>query len=181
MSRIQSSVGLITGIPIEETVNKLMALAARPRQLVADRTKLIDGERLAITKLTSLILAFEFEVNKLSTDKLFQAKSVTSSDEGVLSAKLAEGGNPALGNYRIRPLQTASAHQLSSSNLQSLDDLATEGKLTFEFGGHVDKGISLSELNGGLGVHRGQVRITDRAGNTADVDLRLAQHRRRRS
>jgi flagellar hook-associated protein 2 len=175
MSRIQSSVGLITGIPIEETVNKLMALAARPRQLVADRTKLIDGERLAITKLTSLILAFEFEVNKLSTDKLFQAKSVTSSDEGVLSAKLAEGGNPALGNYRIRPLQTASAHQLSSSNLQSLDDLATEGTLTFEFGGHVDKGISLSELNGGLGVHRGQIRITDRAGNTADVDLRLAR------
>jgi flagellar hook-associated protein 2 len=175
MSRIQSSVGLISGIPIEETVNKLMAVAARPRELVANRTKLIDSERLAITKLTSLILAFEFEVNKLSTDKLFQAKSVTSSNENLISAKLIDGGNPALGSYRVRPLQTASAHQLSSSTLQSLDDLASEGTLTFGFGGHVDKGISLAELNGGLGVRRGQIRITDRAGNTADVDLRLAR------
>ena len=74
MSRIQSSVGLITGIPIEETVNKLMAVAARPRQLVADRTKLIDAERLAITKLTSLILAFEFEVNRLSRTRCFRPR-----------------------------------------------------------------------------------------------------------
>ncbi|HJQ81951.1 MAG TPA: flagellar cap protein FliD N-terminal domain-containing protein, partial [Lacipirellulaceae bacterium] len=77
MSRIQSSVGLITGIPIEETVNKLMAVAARPRELVVNRNKLIESERLAITNLTSLMLAFEFEVNKFSTANLFQAKTVT--------------------------------------------------------------------------------------------------------
>ena len=51
MSRITSSVGLITGIPIEETVAKLMAVAARPRELVANRTKTIDAERLAINIL----------------------------------------------------------------------------------------------------------------------------------
>jgi len=39
MSRIQSSVGLITGIPIEETVNKLMAVAARPRELMVNRDR----------------------------------------------------------------------------------------------------------------------------------------------
>ncbi|HJQ78581.1 MAG TPA: flagellar filament capping protein FliD [Lacipirellulaceae bacterium] len=175
MTRIQSSVGLITGIPIEETVNKLMAVAARPRELVVNRNKLIESERLAITNLTSLMLAFEFEVNKLSTANLFQAKTVTSSDSDVLSAKLATGGNPALGNYQIRPLQTATAHQLASGSLQSFDDLASGGTLTFGFGGHVDKGISLAELNGGAGVRRGQIRITDRAGNAANVDLRLAR------
>ncbi|HEY3395918.1 MAG TPA: flagellar filament capping protein FliD [Lacipirellulaceae bacterium] len=175
MTRIQSSVGLITGIPIEETVNKLMAVAARPRELVASRNKLIESERLAITNLTSLMLAFEFEVNKLSTANLFQAKTVTSSDSEVLSAKLASGGNPALGNYQIRPLQAATAHQLASSSLQSLDDLASDGTLTFGFGGHVDKGISLAELNGGAGMRRGQIRITDRAGNAANIDLRLAR------
>jgi flagellar hook-associated protein 2 len=175
MSRIQSSVGLISGIPIEETVNKLMAVAARPRELVASRTKLIESERLAITKLTSLILAFEFEVNKLSTDKLFQAKTATSSNPDVLSAKVAEGGNPAIGSYQFRPLQTASAHQLASVSMQNLNDLAPDGTLTFGFGGHVDKGVFLAELNGGAGVRRGQIRITDRAGNAANVDLRLAR------
>src|SRR3989304_1399159 len=53
MSRIQSGVGLITGIPIEETVKKLMAGAAPPRNLVVDRPHLhapptVDDVRDAI-------------------------------------------------------------------------------------------------------------------------------------
>jgi flagellar hook-associated protein 2 len=175
MSRIQSSVGLITGIPIEDTVNKLMAIAARPRELLVARGKTIDAERLAINKLSSLMLAFEFEVNKLASPDLFQTKAVTSSDDTVLKATLTEGGNPAAGNYQIRPLQTASAQQLASTSFQSLTDLASEGTLTFGFGGFVDKGISLDELNAGAGVRRGVIRITDRAGNIADIDLRLAR------
>ena len=78
MSRITSSVGLITGIPIEETVTKLMAVAARPRELVVSRTRAIDAERLAITKLTSLALAFEFEANRLASSTLFDRKTATS-------------------------------------------------------------------------------------------------------
>ena len=39
MSRIQSSTGLITGIPIEDTVNKLMALASQPKDHLTNRTK----------------------------------------------------------------------------------------------------------------------------------------------
>ncbi len=175
MSRIQSSVGLITGIPIEETVNKLMAIAARPRELLVERGKALDAERLAINQLSSLMLAFEFEVNKLASPDLFQTKAVTSSDETILKAKLADGGNPAIGNYQIRPLQTASAHQLASTSFQNLTDLAAEGTLTFGFGGFVDKGISLDELNSGAGVRRGSIRITDRAGNVAEIDLRLAR------
>jgi flagellar hook-associated protein 2 len=175
MSRITSSVGLITGIPIEETVSKLMAVAARPRDLVANRAKALDGERLAITKLTSLVLAFEFEANKLGSSTLFDAKTVTSSDAETLQATLAAGGNPALGSYQFRPLQTASAQQLASGSFQSLDDLAEVGTLKFGFGGFVDQGIALDELNGGAGVRRGSIRITDRAGNVAEIDLRSAR------
>ena len=175
MSRIQSSIGLITGIPIEETVNKLMAIAARPRDVVSERVKLLDSERLAVMNLTSLLLAFEFEANRLSTDKLFQAKSVTSSAPEALQATVREGGNPAVGSYQFRPLQTASAHQLASNSFESPADLAEAGTLTFGYGGHVDKGISLSQLNGGAGVRRGIIRITDRAGDSAEIDLRVAR------
>ena len=175
MSRITSSVGLITGIPIEDTINKLMAIAARPRDLVASRARTLDAERLAVTKLTSLMVAFEFEVNRLASTTLFQGRTVASSDDTILQATLADGGSPALGNYQFRPLQTASAQQLASGSFQSLDDLVEEGTLKFGFGGFVDKGISLDELNAGAGVRRGTIRITDRAGNTADIDLRLAR------
>jgi flagellar hook-associated protein 2 len=175
MSRITSSVGLITGIPIEETVNKLMAVAARPRELVARRAQAMDAERLAVTKLTSLMLAFEFETNRLAAPSLFQAKTATSSDKSAIQATITSGASPALGSYQFRPLQTASAHQAASSSFQSLADLASAGTLTFGIGGFVDKGISLDELNAGAGVRRGTIRITDRSGNSADIDLRLAR------
>ena len=98
MARIQSSVGLITGIPIEETVTKLMQVAGQPRDLLVARTKTLDSERLAVTNLTSLMLAFQFEVNKLSDASLFRTKAVNSSDPDVLEATLSDGGNPA-GNH----------------------------------------------------------------------------------
>src|SRR5262245_9809913 len=104
MSRITSSVGLITGIPIAEKVEKLMALAARPRDLLANRNKTIDAERLAISKLTSLVLAFEFEANRLGSGTLFDSKAVTSSDTASLQAAITTDGNPPIGSYNFRPL-----------------------------------------------------------------------------
>lgn len=175
MGRIQSSVGLITGIPIEETVNKLMAIAARPKDLLTERTKSVDAERLAITHLTSLVLAFEFEVNRLSSADVFQTKTVTSSDANSLRATLTGNGTPPDGTYKFRPLQTASSHQLASSSFDDLSALTEAGTLTFGFGGFVDKGIALAELNAGGGVSRGSIRITDRAGDSAEIDLRLAR------
>jgi len=106
---------------------------------------------------------------------LFDAKTVTSSDAASLVATLVAGGNPPVGSYQFRPLATASAQQLASSSLASIADLNTAGSFKFGFGGFVDKGISLAELNGGAGVRGGTIRVTDRAGNTADIDLRLAR------
>ncbi len=103
MARIQSSTGLITGIPIEDTVNKLLAVEGQPRDLLIARTKTLSSEQLAINNLSSLMLAFQFEANKFSaTSNLFQTKSVTSSDPDTLQAVLTDGGKPAVGQYAFR-------------------------------------------------------------------------------
>lgn len=175
MSRIQSSTGLITGIPIEETVNKLMQIAIQPRTNLNNRTKALQSEKLAINSLSSLVLAFQFEVNRFSKDSLFQTKAVASSDKTVVTASLQTGGNPAPGSYKIRALQTATSQQMVSNSFASVDDLADNGTLSFGFGGFVNTGISLEQLNGGEGVAAGKIRITDRAGNAADIDLRVAR------
>jgi flagellar hook-associated protein 2 len=65
MAGIQSSTGLITGIPIQDTVDKLMAIAAQPKNTLSNRTKLLESEKLAVTQLTSLLVAFQFESNQL--------------------------------------------------------------------------------------------------------------------
>jgi flagellar hook-associated protein 2 len=125
--------------------------------------------------LSSLVSAFQFEVNRLASPSLFQMKTVSSSDEEVLTAALKSGANPPTGKYQVRALQTATSQQLLSGGIASIDDVPAVGKLTFGFGGFVDTGIALAALNGGEGVARGKIRITDRAGNSADIDLRAAR------
>jgi flagellar hook-associated protein 2 len=175
MTRIQSSTGLITGIPIEETVNKLMEIAKRPRDTLEDRTELLQSEQVAVNQLSSLILAFQFESNRFASENAFTSKTATSSNTDVLTASIAAGANPATGSYQVRALQTATSQQLVSNTFASAADLASAGKLSFGFGGFVDAGVALAALNGGDGVTAGKIRITDRAGNVADIDLRAAR------
>ena len=52
MAGITASTGLITGIPIQDTVDKLMAIAAQPKNNLTNRTKSLQSEKLAVTQLT---------------------------------------------------------------------------------------------------------------------------------
>jgi flagellar hook-associated protein 2 len=174
MSRIQSSVGLITGIPIQDTVNKLMALATQPRTLLSNRTRQLEAEKLAVAQLTSLLVAFQFEATQLGSVSLFESRTVTSSNSDALSASLGTGGTPAVGTYLFTPVQTASTQQFLSQSFAA-DQLLGAGSFTFGPGGFVDQGISLDELNSGAGVRRGKIRITDRSGESAVIDLSFAR------
>jgi flagellar hook-associated protein 2 len=173
MSRITSGVGLITGIPIEETVNKLIAVASRPLVLLSDRNKGLSSEKLAVTQLTSLVLALKFEASQLGSESLFKSKEISSSDTASLTATIATDANPAVANYLFTPVQTALAQQFLSQSFAA-DATVGEGSFTFGGGGFVDQGISLDALNGGAGVRRGNIRITDRSGETAVIDLNYA-------
>ncbi len=175
MAGISSSTGLITGIPIQDTVNKLMQVASQPHDQLDARNKTLQSEQVAVSQLSSLVLALKFDSDKLGKASLFQTKAVASTDTSILNASVATNGNPPVGSYKFRVLQTASSQQLLSGGLESLDDLATSGKLTIGFGGFVDKGVALTDLNGGAGVSAGIIRITDRAGNSANIDLRTAK------
>lgn len=174
MSRIQSSTGLITGIPIEDTVNKLMALASQPKATLDSRTKDLKNQKLAVTQLTSLLVAFQFEAKQLGKESLFESRQATSSDSSALTAAVAADGNPAIGNYLFTPVQTASAQQLLSQGFTA-DETIGAGSFTFGAGGFVDQGIALDQLNSGDGVKAGKIRITDRSGASAVVDLSYAR------
>ena len=174
MGRIQSSVGLITNIPIEDTVNKLMELAAQPKNLLTNRTNLLDSERLAITQLSTLMVAFQFETTQLGKATLFDTRQVSSSDSTALVATLADGGSPAIGNYLFTPVQTALAQQFVSQSFAA-EQVLGAGSFSFQTGGFLDKGISLDQFNNGAGVQRGKIRVTDRSGATSVIDLTFAR------
>ena len=175
MGRITSNVGLITGIPITDTVNQLIAVAGVPRDLLLSRTQGLQEQQFAINSLSTRILGLQFELNKLKVSSPYEARTVTSQNEETLTATLANNGKPSFGTYQVRPVQTATAQQLISQRFEDLDDIQSTGAFNFGFGGFVDKGISLEELNSGAGVERGQIKITDLSGNSAVIDLSLAR------
>ena len=84
-------------------------------------------------------------------------------------------GDAVPGTYQFTPVRMAQNHQLISSGFANLDDAVGEGTLGLSFGGFADRGLELSMLNGGAGIERGKIRITDRSGSSEVVDLRFVQ------
>ncbi len=172
MTRIQSSVGLITGINIQETVDQLIALQAQPRDRL--NTKITDAKakQTAITELTALTIGVQLGIRRLGTSDIFGSKTVSSSNSSLLTAKASTGS--IAGTYQFVPVQQAQSHYLLSSGISSRTSALGAGSLSFGYDAKLNEGLELSELNGGDGVARGKIRITDRSGKSATVDLRYA-------
>lgn len=175
MSAISSSVGLVTGIPIEDTVNQLMQIAARPRDLLVRRTEALLQEQTAVNSLSTRVLGFQFALNKLKSTSLFQSRSVQSSDSTKLTATVPAGTTPPTSTIQVRPVRTASSQQLISQRFDDLQTAFSGGSLSLRIGGFVDRGVGLDELNSGAGVVRGKIKITDRSGESATIDLTYAR------
>lgn len=174
MSAISSSVGLITGIPIEETVDQLMTVASRPRTTLLNRTNQLKSEQTALDTLSSLVLGLQFSTGALNRNTTFGARTANSSDRAAVATSVSTGSSPTPGSYQLTPLKSASAHQLVSASIGDLTNALGNGELKLSFGGRVNKGVALTEINGGAGFQAGQIKITDRAGDSATIDLRSA-------
>ncbi|MBX7074393.1 MAG: flagellar filament capping protein FliD [Pirellulales bacterium] len=173
MGRIGSNIGLITGFPIADTVDKLIAIAAKPRDTLKSRVDDLTVEQNSFTVLSAGLLKLQLTALKLSNTNIFDQRTSSSSDDSLI--RVSTTGSPAVGTYQFTPLQLAQSQQLLSSGFASNTAPIGAGKLNLRFGGAIDEGISLGTLNGGLGVATGSIRITDRSGASAVVDLRAAR------
>lgn len=174
MSGIQSSVGLISGIDIAGTVRQLMDIAGRPRARLALRAENLARQQTAITDMTTLVVSLELSAKRLGGDNsVFNSVRVKSSSESVSAVR---NGNPAVGSFSLTPLRRAETNQLLSSPVASPTTALGAGTIAFQKGGLFEQPMDLNQLNGGAGVARGQIRITDRSGSTAVVDLRNAKN-----
>jgi flagellar hook-associated protein 2 len=174
MGRIQSSVGLATGIDIEKTVNQLVELAARPKQRLESRLETLTKQRQVVTELTTLVVGVQLTSKRLASRDLFSSVSVTSSDPAALKAtKTGDGARP--GTFQVDVLQSAQSFRAASQAFASrTEDLGLAGQLVFGNAATIDQSRSLDGLNAGRGVRRGEVRIVDRNGQAYRVDLTKA-------
>ena len=170
---IQTTVGLFSGIDYGKIVDQLMQLNAIPRDNLSKRTDALTQEQYAITELSALVLSVQYITNNLGKKDLYENRAVASSQSQLISATVT--GKPAEGTHRFTPLQTAQRQQLLTSGVKSDTDSLGGGTMTIRFGSNVERATSLDLLNGGEGIDRGKIRITDRSGTSAEIDLSTVQ------
>lgn len=174
MGGISSSVGLISGIDSRSLINQLIQIESRPKQLVQQRILQLQQRQAAYLSINSSLLALRGAAGSFNTDRIFDSNTATSSNQNVLTGTAST--NAAVGSYsfivnRLVTTQQVLSRGFSDRNVTGLG----ASEFSFEFGGGgVTSETTLGELNGGQGVQRGKIQITDRSGASAEVDLSTA-------
>ncbi len=171
MGQITSGIGLISGLNIKDIVDQLMAIEARPKNMVESRNVVLQSQQVAYQEISAKMLAIDSSMNKLTQSSAFSPTSSTSSDSNVLT--VSSNSKAAPGTYAFTVDRLVSSQQAITRGFADMDVSAVgTGTLTFEVGGgKLTRDTRVEELNGGDGIARGKISIGDRAGNTAVVDL----------
>ena len=171
MGQITSGVGLVSGLPTADIIDQLIAIEARPKLIVEQRIAVLQSQQIAFQDINAKLLALKLSASAFVTNKTFDTTTASSSDESVLSATSSTSATP--GTYSFIVDRLVSTQQMISQGFVDQDATAVgAGTLTFEFGdARLDTDTDLAALNGGSGVTRGKIRITDRSGTSAVVDL----------
>ena len=174
MSGISSGVGLISGINTAQLIDQLIAIERQPIDNLKTRVSVLETQRTAFLELSAQLLAVQNSILGLGKTTFFRRFNAPSSNENVLSATAGEKAVPGTYSFRVRSL--VSTHSVLSRGFADADRTPVgAGTLTLEVGGgQVNRGTELDTLNGGAGVRRGVITITDRSGATADIDLSTA-------
>ena len=171
MSGIVSGVGLVSGLPIQDIIDQLIAVESRPYLQTLQRIEQIQQKRVSYATLNARLLSLKNAINQFDRLSFFRRSKATSSNSDVLTAFAAEGAVQGSFAFRVQSLVTS--HQLISAGFADADQTTVgNGTLSFEIGqGKLAPASFLEDLRGGLGVGRGVIEIQDRSGNSAQIDL----------
>lgn len=170
MSTIRSGTGLISGIDTQSLINALISLQRTQVARLESRRTGFTSTQTGLKTLEANVVSILTSVQKLGTASTFATFKVTNSDETQLS--VSAGTNAKPGTYKFQTVQTSSTFTSISKGFVNADQQAVgAGTLTIANGGSLKKSTLLDALHGGDGIRRGTIRITDRAGNSADIDL----------
>lgn len=174
MGRISTGIGLVSGINSKDIIDQLMALEARPKDLLQSRIDTASKQKTAYTTLQTKFASIKLNAQALQKPSTFNNASTTSSDENVLTATAASGA--AIGSFQFQVARMVSSQQIISNGMADYSKSAVgAGAITIEMGGGELRNVQpLAQLLGGEGIRRGNFRITDRSGNSAVIDISSA-------
>ncbi|MCC6679002.1 MAG: flagellar filament capping protein FliD [Phycisphaerales bacterium] len=174
MSGISSSVGPFSGIDSGSLINQLLAIESRPKILAQQRMAQLQLQQSSFLDINSKLSALKTAAALFRQEKTFQTTAAASSDEKVLTAIASVGAGQ--GSYSFLVDRLVTSQQMLSQGFGDKDSVAM-GATSFTFESalaRLDRDTSLADLNGGAGVERGKILVTDSTGKSATVDLSKA-------
>ncbi len=171
MSGISTGVGPFSGINTGDLVNQLLSIEARPRTLAQQRVIQLQAQQAAFLDLNTKLSALKSASSAFNISNIFNSAHASSSNQDVLTATANAGA--AVGSYSFLVDRLVSTQSVLSRGFADRTSSAIGlDSVTFEpTAGRLDRDVELASLNGGDGISRGNIRITDRAGGSATVDL----------
>lgn len=170
MSLVSTGVGLISGLNYTALITALLAPEQSQISTLNTQDQTIKIKEAAVTGLIGTLLPLTTSATDFGKASNFNALTVQNSDPSQLTATTSI--DATAGNYQLQSLQLAAAQQsISKGFANTTQQLVGAGTIRFSSGGQLTKPTTLDVLNGGAGVQRGVIRITDRSGSTATVDL----------
>jgi flagellar hook-associated protein 2 len=171
MGSISTGVGLLSGIDTASLIESLLAIDQRGKIPIQIRLAQLSTAKSALLDVNSRLLALKTASSAFRLDNVF--KSVLATSSNAEQVGVTATGNPTPGSYSLLVKQLASSSQFLSSGFASRDasPLGLD-QLQFELGnGRLRDDFDLANLNGGAGINRGRIEITDRTGESAEIDL----------
>jgi flagellar capping protein FliD len=167
--------GIVSGMDTDTILAQLKAIAQQPITKLKARQTELDTRTAAWDAMDAKFAGLRVAAKALTDMFATRPTMVTSSNTDLLTAKVT--GTAEVGTRIMKVIQTARGEESMSNNVAATDTAAmADGTLTLKVGnGTVDQDVSgatlLSMLNNGAGVTLGSIRITDRSGTSAVIDL----------
>lgn len=174
MSGITTGVGLVSGIDTASLIQQLLAVEARPQVLAQVRLTQLQAQQAAFLDINTRLGGLQSAARSFRTEDTFSSANAVSSDEDTLSATASTSAQ--IGTYTFVVDRLVSTQQELSRGFADADVSGLNaGSFTFETADALlERDVALADLNGGSGVRRGELVITDSTGADASVDLSRA-------
>ncbi|MDA1212415.1 MAG: flagellar filament capping protein FliD [Planctomycetota bacterium] len=172
MSSLSIGTGLISGLDFTSIVSALTTSSQTAIARLQQRAQAFDTKNTALNLVQTSLLTLKASTQMLNTESSFSKFAVSNSSPAQMN--VTAGTDSLTGSYSLRSLRLASTNSLQSTGFAHVGQTLGTGTITIARGGRLNPETLLGALNNGNGAQRGKIRITDRSGASADIDLSKA-------
>jgi flagellar hook-associated protein 2 len=142
--------GLVTGIDSAKIIEGLLAIQQRQIDSLNEKREKVLSQKGAVQGIEARMISFRSIAAQLgrSQNSVFNARSVSVSTEGFLTATATDKATP--GVYQLRVNSLASAHAIAAQGFADLDSEVTQGTLDLRVGTGAVTSITVDGTNNTL-------------------------------